>query len=191
MRSKTKAPKPDGSMSRQEYADYRESKGLIGCYQTISRHINDGKISAIDGKYVFPDIADEEWRKNVKSEHCRIEDQPAPIHISELLSDDEDIPDRRVSEARIAAIKAIKEQLSLDELQGQLVRVSDVYEQLYSIILSLKDAMLNIPSRYAPELASLNDVSDIERLLDAGIREQLESTSVMIKRSKTLSNAND
>lgn len=184
-------PKPKGSMTRQEYAEHRKSKGLVGGYATISKYVNEGKISSVNGKYIYPEIADNEWRMFIKSEHLPIEDRPDPINISELLSDDEDIPDRRVSEARIAAIKAIKEQLSLDELQGELVKVSDVYDQLYSIMVTLRESMLNIPSRYAPELASLTDVSDIENLLDAAIREQLGSTATMIKRSKILSNAND
>lgn len=174
-------------MSKAEYSRYRIAQGLFGNYATVCKNVREGKISCIAEQWIDPKVADAEWIKNIDVAHIPISSPQRVRQCSQAqgLSDDE-IPDYLVSKARIESIKAIKEQLSLDELQGQLVRVSAVHEEIYSIFISLRGAILNIPSRYAPELASLTDVSDIERLLDAAIREELESASAMIARSKTL-----
>lgn len=174
-------------LTRKEYADYRKENNLKGCtYQTVCQKISKGQISLIDGKLIDPEIADEEWRRNTRIESYPIDDQASQ---DVQCSGVDDVPAYTESKARIEAIKAIKEQLSLDEMQGELVRVSDVYEQVFDIIGTLKQSLMLIPQRVAPEVTSLTDITDVENAIDAEITATLEQLSVQLSRSEVLNNA--
>lgn len=176
-------------LTRREYADYRKEQGFAGgTYQTVCRKIKEGKISLIDGKLIDPEVSDIEWNRNTDNTRLRVDeqialgDQRTPCQ----LDADSEIPEYQVSKARIEAIKAIKEQLSLDEMQGELVRVSDVFDELFDVINTMKGSLLLIPQRVAPELASLNDVTDIENALEDEITKTLAQLSVQLDRSEVI-----
>lgn len=77
--------------------------------------------------------------------------------------------------ARLKAIQADQAQIELDKEKGLIVYRADVEQTLSEASRALRDSLLGIPARAAPELAAVNDPAEIERALGRIIRESLEA----------------
>lgn len=73
---------------------------------------------------------------------------------------------RETAEARIA-------QLKLAEIKGDLVRVAMVNAALANACITMREALLNMPARLAPQLAAESDTAAIQTLLHAELHSAL------------------
>lgn len=171
-------------LTRTEYASYRKENGLLGgTYNTVAKKVREGKITCVD-KLIDPDVADLEWNRNTD-----YQGQPKTETIRDqecALLESEEIPEFVLSKARIEATKAILIDLELQEKQGELVKVAEVNDHLFDVIVNLKQAILLIPQRIAPELTSLTDITDVENTLEGALTDALEQLSEQLSRGELL-----
>lgn len=90
----------------------------------------------------------------------------------------------RTSGATMAKARAMKEtflarlaQLSFEEKTKKLVSRNTVEAEAFSLARKLRDALLLIPARVVPRLASAKDLAEMEDLLRAEIIKTLEGVS--------------
>lgn len=72
---------------------------------------------------------------------------------------------------------AIRSQTEVDLFLGTLVKKEDVERDVFSVMRQLRDQLMNIPKRMAPELYKQTSVAELEKKLADEIRSVLESTS--------------
>lgn len=63
--------------------------------------------------------------------------------------------------------------LEYEEAIKKLVKVEEVQKQAFTMFRECRDALMNIPGKCAPELASMDDVFEITQFLDKFVREVL------------------
>ena len=64
-------------------------------------------------------------------------------------------------------------ELKRDELTGDLIRVSAVRAVMINAYTTLREAILNLPARLAPQLAAESDTAAIQTLLHAELHSAL------------------
>lgn len=74
--------------------------------------------------------------------------------------------------------KAKNEQLKYQERIGELVEAAKVKDALFKIGRSLRDGLLNIPERLAPELSGINDMNVIRERMAEEIISVLKGANV-------------
>ena len=101
-------------------------------------------------------------------------------------------PAAAVQGPSLAQSKAIREaylarlaKLEYEEKTGKLVNAEDVKARAFKMAREARDAMLTLPDRLAPILASLTDVQEIHRVM----REDIERTCADIAKKATLATA--
>ena len=77
---------------------------------------------------------------------------------------------REAAEAQIARLK-------LSEMRGEVIRVDAVRSAWAAKIAGARDALLQIPSRLAPQLAAESDLVAVTGLLEAELRQALADLS--------------
>lgn len=75
--------------------------------------------------------------------------------------------EREQAEAALARLR-------LGEQSGELVRVADIRQALARQVVSVRDALLNIPHRLAPTAAAEPDPARVFAMIDAELRRALE-----------------
>jgi hypothetical protein len=153
--------RPIELISKAEYARRR------GCTQpAVLRAINDGRITLIDGK-IDPVAADAQWERNSRP---RLGSRPA---IEVPVSQDSppvEAPAREgddywSSKARREAAEAEMAELKLAEQRGELVRAAAVRTALAKKVATLRETLLQLPSRVVPLLVATPDAAAMDRLL--------------------------
>lgn len=107
---------------------------------------------------------------------------------------DPDDPSPRTARERLNKANADKEearaklfQLELEEAQGKLVNVEELRSIADKIYSEVKDAILNVPAKVAPDLLAMNNVVEIESRLYKELNLALEALSRMLsERHNTL-----
>lgn len=72
---------------------------------------------------------------------------------------------------------AKKAELEYKKLAGDLVERKRVQDAAFSIGRMMRDSVLSVPTRIAPELADLTDAWEIERRIAAALRQVLDDVS--------------
>lgn len=97
-------------------------------------------------------------------------DDPDIETIGEIHKFNDERAKKEHFEARLSEIK-LKEKL------GELVSAEEVVSDAHEISQKIRNSILNIPKRVAPELAAINDAFEIEKYLDKEFRNVLEELS--------------
>ena len=84
-----------------------------------------------------------------------------------------DTPEIATERARLLAAQAAREELRLGEDRGALIRVDAVRDALANSYITLREAIMSIPARLAPQLAAESDIAAAQTLLDAELRSAL------------------
>jgi hypothetical protein len=97
-------------------------------------------------------------------------EEPAePEQTAEELQELKEIDDKieRYRDARTSTeeLKARKLELEILSREGRLLDVNVVRERIAQLVTETKDAILNVPSRIAPNLVSITDPVDMETTL--------------------------
>lgn len=90
---------------------------------------------------------------------------------------DLDIERYQKSKADTEFLRAKKLRLETAEREGELLRAEDVRKMISKLVGETKEKILNVPSKIAPELVSMDDVIEIENKIRAELDEVLENLS--------------
>jgi hypothetical protein len=130
---------------------------------------------------VDPEVADIQWAKNTDPDQSARANAPKgkldmPGSGDPGPSDKANTPywDAR---CRREVAEATRAELEMAKLAGYLVERKRVEEAAFRTSRMMRDAMLSLPARLAPELAALTDVWEIERRIAAGLRQVLDDMS--------------
>jgi hypothetical protein len=179
-----------------EYARSRKARGLSGgTKQAVHKAIAEGRIRAFGpDKLIDRELADRDWDRNTRArvavggeaaasagegapadlvDAAGLADPPpaaAPAPEGERLHAD---PGYLRSRAAQAAADARIAEMKAAELEGSLVRVDQVRAELASRLAPVREALLQLPSRLASQLAAQADPSRVQTLLEAEIHQVL------------------
>lgn len=136
---------------------------------SVSKAIQSGKISAEQngkGYLIDPVVADREWSGAVTREHGKASLQPSPVSGQEMTY----AKSRAIKEAYAARLK----KLEYEQAMGSMVDSDEVRRQAYAAGKLTQTKIMSIPIRIAPQLAGMDDVQEIRRLLEDELRYALE-----------------
>lgn len=186
-------------LTQAEYAKHRGCSAVA-----VHKAIKAERITTFDDGSIDPEIADIQWAKNSRARVRTtptpaaatpaiaaapmpgdLVDQasgtapapdadPAPAGATSLASD----PSYQDARARQAQADARTAELKLAELEGQLVRVDQVHAAFAGKLAPVREALLQIPARIAPLLASQSDSGRIQTMLEAEIHQVLAPLSM-------------
>ena len=89
----------------------------------------------------------------------------------------ENDPQLTEERARLARVKREREELRLEEERGALISVDAVRMALAPLLVSTRDALLQIPARTAALLAAETDAGEVHKLLFADLCRALDLLS--------------
>ncbi|MDP1925756.1 MAG: hypothetical protein Q8K57_13360 [Thiobacillus sp.] len=87
----------------------------------------------------------------------------------------------RAAQAHERAFAAKKMELEYRKLAGDLVERSRVESAAFTYGRVIRDSVLGVPTRLAPELAHLTDAWEIEKKIAAALRQVLDDVAKMTK----------
>lgn len=168
-------------LTQSEYAKHRGCSAVA-----VHKAVKAGRISLIDGR-IDPDVADIQWERNTRA---RVSAQPPaalePVRPPEGLRSDSPADETRSgdygywqSRSRREAAEASMAEMKRAELAGELIRVSAVRAALTQAYVTMREAILNIPARVAPQLAAESDPATIQNLLHAEVHSALTALSTV------------
>lgn len=107
---------------------------------------------------------------------------PAPVTDEQLRAfiqglPEDAIPDLNESRARREHYAAEKARLEALQGRGELITAADVKKEAFSLARAVRDALMTIPDRLAPELAACTDARQVHQLLSDEIRVALRGLS--------------
>jgi len=167
------------------YANYRKCT-----LSNVQEKLRKGKIPFVmyNGKRMIdPESADIAWLANVSShkpnEQYKIDDAgtgpKAEISIGQQKTN---VPNIHIEEAYFKAYRTRLARLEYEIKSGKLIERDNVYRQTFTAIRIIRDAMLNIPQKISPELASEVDPHKVELILQKEIHECLTELGQLAKR---------
>jgi hypothetical protein len=167
-------------------AEYSRRRGVSK--EAVSKAIEKGRITTIPGengrKLIDPEVADIQWAKNtdpLQSQRANAPkgergQQPAAGGSGDGGDSGSAYWDARTlreqSEAAIADMKR-------RQMEGDLVERKRVEEASMRIGRMLRDAVLGVPTKLAPEVSHLTDAWEIEQRLSAALRQVLDDVAKM------------
>lgn len=169
-------------MQRLTVSEYARRRGCDE--KAVRKAIDEGRIIAFEAdgrRWIDPDVADIQWAKNTRARvnSRAAAEQPAaggsgtaaaaPAQPSPTAGDDS----YQMVRIRRERAEAERAELDLAERRGELRRVGEIRGPIASALSSLREGLLQLPKRLAPQLVAEQDQALIERTLDAAIREQL------------------
>jgi hypothetical protein len=171
-------------LSFRQYAKHR------GCSpQTVSNAVADQRISTIkkiinnsEVELIDPDIADEEWEANTKTEYRNLEAHQkftsAVSSSTSLISFGEAPPPNPFdSRAWSEAYKAKLAQVEFERAIGALLP-AHVVEKVWTKMLSnFRARMIAVAPKISPMLQGLEDINEIEKIIKDEVYEGLDELS--------------
>lgn len=168
-------------MTQAEYARHRGVSAVA-----VHKAINKKRISLIGDK-IDPVVADIQWEQNTRA---RVRKAPAPAAAPapelrlELLALAETQPapppteppredDYQKARTRREQSEATMAEMKLREQQGILVNAERVRKEFAEQVTAVRDALLQLPGRLAPQLIGETDQARVQMTLDAEIRNLL------------------
>lgn len=155
--------------------------------KTVQKAIAKGKISyeyKSGRKMIDWKKADKEWEQNHVKEWAGA-DVYGTNSDGEFPKDGppkEVHPNIRVQESYIKAYRARLAKLELDQKLGNVIDRSQVYNEVQQTMRVVREALLQIPMRVAPDVTSMVDPTDIENKLYEEIERVLNELSELAKR---------
>lgn len=179
-------------MNLQAYANHRKSLGLRGqSHVAVLNAINDGRLAAPavhrQGRswVIDAEQADAQWAGNTDpSERGAMggatarptgpaaASRPAPAQASagQPPPAPRGGPSLAISKQVKAAYEAKLMELQFKERNAELVSISDVKSQAFALARAVRDGMMGIADRLAPQLAASTDARQVHQLLVEEIR---------------------
>lgn len=103
------------------------------------------------------------------------------VPVTEIPYAGEDNFDRyRKAKAGSEEIKARLLELELEEAEGRLVDVKDVKKEIQNICTAIRESILNVPAKIAPELLSCTEIVEMETKLYKELNLALEGLSRLL-----------
>jgi hypothetical protein len=181
-------------MNLQAYANHRKTLGLRGTsHVAVLNAINDGRLSepAVQRQgrswIIDPALADAQWASRTDpSERGAMGGGTArPIGTTSPAAPTTDQPPAAtkggpplaISKQVKAAYEAKLTELDYKERNGELVAVRDVKSQAFACARAVRDGMMGLADRVAPQLAATADARECHRLLTDEIRVALRGLS--------------
>ena len=181
-------------MNLQQYANHRKALGLRGTsHVAVLNAINDGRLSdpAVrrDGRswIINPELADEQWagRTDPSDRGAMGGGTARPIGTTSAAAPTTDQPPAAakggpplaVSKQVKAAYEAKLTELEYKERNGDLVSIREVKNQAFAMARAVRDGMMGIADRLAPQLAATTDARQVHTLLTDEIRIALRGLS--------------
>jgi hypothetical protein len=171
-------------MNASEYARHRKAKGLRGAtHVAVLKAIEAGRLTSAAARregdlwVIDPKIADREWSANTDPEACNPSGKGAEAEAakkpsrpaqSPMDSGLGNVPPLHVSKAVRAAYMARLAGVELDKNLGERVLKSEVRKEAFELGRRIRENLLNLPDRFAFELAAITDPAELHhRLTDA------------------------
>ena len=189
-------------MNLKQYADHRKALGLRGqSHVAVINACNDGRLTppAVhrNGRswVINAELADEQWATRTDpSEYGGMgggtarpigitaaptpQPTPAPEAPAELTAPvPKGGPSLAVSKQVKAAYEAKLTELDFKQRNGELVSTRDVKSQAFTLARAVRDGMMGIADRLAPQLAASTDARQVHALLTTEIRVALRALS--------------
>lgn len=164
--SQNKEPrKSKPELSVKEYAEYRDVSVVA-----VRKAIKSGRINLNQNKKLDQELADAEWLKNTNPAKQRKE-----VDSNQSRSDD------KISYHRSRAIRedynAKLTQLQFERESGKLIPIEEVKIQAFNAGRRVRDRLLNIPDRIAPQLVGKTNIFEIKNILKSELTKILEELS--------------
>jgi hypothetical protein len=184
----------------KQYADHRKALGLRGqSHVAVINACNDGRLTppAVhrNGRswVINAELADEQWATRTDpSEYGGMgggiarpigvtaaptpQPTPAPEAPAELTAPvPKGGPSLAVSKQVKAAYEARLTELDFKQRNGELVSTRDVKSQAFTLARAVRDGMMGIADRLAPQLAASTDARQVHALLTTEIRVALRA----------------
>lgn len=165
-------------MSIRQYAQHRGERGLIGASPwSVQKALKAGRITRNRHGKIDPDTADRQWEDNTSPTMRReptarsTAPRPAPI-----VGGPPSIPIPPLSQSRAIreAYLAKLARLDYEERVGTLVAKEKVRAAALRRGQIVRDRLLAVPDRVAPEIAAMDDPRDIRTLLEEEFRHALQ-----------------
>jgi len=157
----------------------------------VTAAVRTGRISAAvvekDGKrWLDRDAALELWNLNTRPTHNAKISQPDAVEppppadaegLRQLVQHlpDEAVPALHESRARREHYLAEKARMEVSQQRGELVSAADVQKEAFRCARTVRDSMLAIPARLAPELAATQDTRVVYVALEQAITTALRA----------------
>ncbi len=169
-------------------AAYSRRRGVSK--EAVSKAIEAGRITTVPGqngrKLIDPEVADIQWAKNtdpLQSARANAPKGNRGLPVTGNSGAGGDGGDggsaywdaRTLREQSEAAIASMKRQ----QMEGELVERRRVEEASMRIGRTLRDAVLAVPTKLAPELSHLTDAWQIEQRITAALRQVLDDVAKM------------
>ena len=147
-------------VSVRAYAASRKERGLPGGSRYgVQKALRDGRITKEPDGTIDPDEADVEWDRNTDEGKQTTDPRPASYQEARAIKE---------------ALSARMARLEYEERLGQLVSAKEVRREAFRRGRMLRDRLMAIPSRLAPQLAAEESAKAVAALLDRELREVLD-----------------
>lgn len=161
---------------------------LMGVSRTaVNMHIKKGKLKARQiGRTWFLDEvqARKDWENNrnrsgVKSAKALRQNKDGPPGAMTAMPEDNTLDSNgnismHEAERREKFARSEISRIKLEEMRGELVRADQVKKEAFATARKLRDAIMAVPARLAPELASETDPHKVEIMLTKELSDCLE-----------------
>ncbi len=170
-------------------AEYSRRRGVSK--EAVSKAIEKGRITTIPGengrKLIDPEVADIQWAKNtdpLQSQRANAPKGDRAPGVGGSSASGGGIGDdsgsaywdaRTLREQSEAAIADMKRR----QMEGDLVERKRVEEASMRLGRMLRDAVLGVPTKLAPEVSHLSDTWEIEQRLTSALRQVLDDVAKM------------
>ena len=183
-------------MNLQAYANHRKALGLRGqSHVAVLNAINDGRLTdpAVQRQgrswIIDPALADAQWASRTDpSEYGSMgggtarpialaSPAPPPATTIQPPQAPKGGPSLATSKQVKAAYEAKLTELEFKERTGELVSIREVKSQAFALARAVRDGMMGIADRLAPQLAASTDARQVHQLLTEEIRVALRGLS--------------
>jgi len=178
-------------VTKSEYARIRGVTPAAVTIATRSR-IADALTTRNGRQFLDLDRANELWERNTAKQPPPVSTaprpaaapppSPTPVTDEQLRAfiqglPEDAIPDLNESRARREHYAAEKARLEALQGRGELIPAADVKKEAFALARAVRDALMTIPDRLAPELAACTDARQVHQLLGDEIRVALRGLS--------------
>lgn len=144
-------------------ADGRLPKGFVDRSGGRTRVRLDGLAHAVNNSV----------RARAGSRFLEVPTTPAEVRRQVAATPDGELPDLSESKARVEHLRAELLDLELGEKRGDLIPRARVEKEAFDTGRTIRDSLMQLPSRLAGELAAETDATKVAVMLDAAVREAL------------------
>lgn len=147
-------------------------------HTAVQRAVKEGRITPEPDGTIDPQKANAQWAANTRR---RIDSAALPISSETPEPRASNIPDYKESRALREAFAARIAKLEYEEKRGKLVNIDEVKVSVFNKARRLRDRILQVPRKTAPEIVSIvtatPDVRSVEECIANALREALEDLS--------------